>query len=166
MHYIYICDNQKKKVVPPFHYGFAFEMHHQYASKNLIFTLNAYRFSCSYDEVRAFLTSAAKEEIKESTEVYVPFDIINRNLGGSLIQEGDDNVDRNTETINGKNTYHSMARTLFQVQDPNVKQTIPRILVGKNKTLKIRNKNLFQVLPFEKPNKDHEPPRINYAQLT
>jgi hypothetical protein len=34
----------------------------------------------------------------------------------TLIQEGADNVDINTETIDGKDTFHSMARAVFQVK--------------------------------------------------
>ena len=37
--------------------------------------------------------------------------------GGCLVQEGDDNVDINTETVDGKDTFHSMARVVFQQQD-------------------------------------------------
>jgi hypothetical protein len=33
--------------------------------------------------------------------------------GGGLIQEGADNIDINTETVDGKNTFHSMARAVF-----------------------------------------------------
>jgi dTDP-4-dehydrorhamnose reductase len=39
-------------------------------------------------------------------------------LGGDFIQEGADNIDLYTETIDGKNTMHSMARAVIQmVQD-------------------------------------------------
>lgn len=35
------------------------------------------------------------------------------------MQEGDNNVDINTKTVDGKNSYHVMARVIFQVQDEN-----------------------------------------------
>jgi hypothetical protein len=38
-----------------------------------------------------------------------------KTLGGDFIQEGADNIDLNTETIDRKNTMHSMARAIFQV---------------------------------------------------
>jgi hypothetical protein len=38
-----------------------------------------------------------------------------KTLGGDFIKEGADNIDLNTETIDGKNTMHSMARAVFQV---------------------------------------------------
>jgi hypothetical protein len=34
--------------------------------------------------------------------------------GGDLIQEGADNIDINTETVDGKNTFHSIA--IFQIR--------------------------------------------------
>jgi hypothetical protein len=46
--------------------------------------------------------------------IYVPDGIIPMHQGGGLIQEGADNIDINTETVDGKNTFHSMARAVFQ----------------------------------------------------
>jgi hypothetical protein len=46
--------------------------------------------------------------------VYVPDGIVPVCQGGCLIQEGADNIDINTEKINGKNTFHSMGRAIFQ----------------------------------------------------
>ena len=42
--------------------------------------------------------------------------LIPNDEGGALIQEADDNVDHNTETIDGKETLHAMARVIFQRQ--------------------------------------------------
>ena len=36
--------------------------------------------------------------------------------GDRIIQEGADNMDINAETISRKNTFHSMARAVFQYQ--------------------------------------------------
>ncbi len=56
------------------------------------------------------------DKIKEG--VYIPNGVtsIPVSSGGKLVHEGDDNVDINTETIDGKNTFHSMARVVFQQQ--------------------------------------------------
>jgi hypothetical protein len=47
--------------------------------------------------------------------------------GGGLIQEGVDKIDINTETVDGKNTFHSMAMAVFQIRhyavDPNISQS-------------------------------------------
>jgi hypothetical protein len=48
-------------------------------------------------------------------EVKQPFGTSPKTLGGDFIQEGADNIELNTETIDGKNTMHSMARAVFQV---------------------------------------------------
>jgi hypothetical protein len=45
---------------------------------------------------------------------FAPDGIISVQEGGVLIQEGADNIDLNTETIDGKDTFHSMAHAVFQ----------------------------------------------------
>jgi hypothetical protein len=64
--------------------------------------------------VRRFLTSVAlKEEDRIKEGVYVPDGIVPVCQGGCLIQEGADNIYINTETIDGKDTFHFMARAVF-----------------------------------------------------
>jgi hypothetical protein len=71
----------------------------------------------SYSEVRRFLTSVAlKEEESIKEGIYVPDGIVPVCQGGCLIQEGADNIDINTEIIDGKDTFHSMARAVFQAR--------------------------------------------------
>ena len=51
-------------------------------------------------------------------------------LDCSLVQEGDDNVDINCQTFDGKNTLHAMARVLFQEQATDkapTQERIPRV---------------------------------------
>jgi hypothetical protein len=58
--------------------------------------------------MRRFLTSVAlKEEDSIKEGVYVPDGIVPVCQGGCLIQEGADNIDIHTETIYGKDTFHS-----------------------------------------------------------
>ena len=66
-------------------------------------------------EVRQFLTSAANHEIAKTEVSFIPYGISPKPLDSDFIQEGADNIDLNTETIDGKNTMHSMARAVFQV---------------------------------------------------
>ena len=97
-----------KKQFTPFSIGLA--LHHE----QLIETLNSYGFCANYTEVRRFLTSAANHEISKSQSgLFIPNGICLKISGGGFIQEGSDNVDLNTETIDGKNTFHSMARAVF-----------------------------------------------------
>ncbi len=61
-----------------------------------------------------FRTSVTTMESKKvSRGVYTPSGIL---PDGSFIHEWPDNVDINTETVDGKDTYHSMARVVFQKQ--------------------------------------------------
>jgi hypothetical protein len=87
----------------------------QYNSGGRVDNLNSHGFCASYSEVRRFLTSVAlKEEDSIKEGVYVPDGIVPVCQGGCLIQEGADNIDINTETIDGNDTFHSMARAVLQ----------------------------------------------------
>ena len=61
------------------------------------------------------MTSAANHEIAKPEVSCIPYRTNPKTLGGDFIQEGADNIDLNTETIDGKTTMHSMARAVFQV---------------------------------------------------
>ena len=103
-------------------FGLAVPLYHDIGSKQLIETLHSNGFCASYGEVRRYLTSIAHHEIEKIQDsVYVPDGII------PMHQEGADNIDINTETVDGKNTFHSMARTVFQIRhyavDPNISQS-------------------------------------------
>ena len=58
------------------------------------------------------MTSAA--EIETETLQDAVLAMVSCADGGHLIHEGEDNIDINAETIAGKNTFHSMARVVFQ----------------------------------------------------
>ena len=114
---IYCSRQGKNQVIPPFHVGLMAQLQHYYGSRALIETFTSYGMRGNYDELRALQTVVAEEQMSRAEDgVYVPPEIIPNTEGGTLIQEGDDNVDINVETVNGKNTYHSMARVLFQEQ--------------------------------------------------
>jgi hypothetical protein len=83
-----------------FHLGLAIQLYHDIGSKQLIKTLHSNGFRASYGEVRRYLTIIAHNEIEKIQDgVYVPDGIIPMHQGGDLIQEGADNIDINTETI-------------------------------------------------------------------
>ena len=95
-------------------------MHHENGKSSIVDALNANGFCVSYDELRKFITAASKHEVSRTEDgIYVPAGILSVSDGGYLIHEGDDNVDINAETIDGKNTFHSMARVIFQNQQIN-----------------------------------------------
>ena len=51
--------------------------------------------------MRQFLTSAANHEIAKPEVSCIPYRTNPKTLGGDFIQEGADNIDLNTETIDG-----------------------------------------------------------------
>ena len=63
-------------------------------------------------------------------ELYIPSSMDITTVDCSLVQEGDDNVDTNCQTFDGKNTLHAMARVLFQEQATDkapTQEIIPRV---------------------------------------
>jgi hypothetical protein len=69
------------------------------------------------------MTSAAETEIETHQDgVYIPNGIVSCAGGGYLIHERDDNIDSNAEKIDGKNTFHSVARVVFQERSAAVQQ--------------------------------------------
>ena len=96
-----------RDVLTPFHLGIAVQLYHDIGSKQLIETLHSNGCCASYGEVRRYLTSIAHHEIEKNQDgVYVPDCIIPMHQGGDLVQEGVDNIGINTETVDGKNTFH------------------------------------------------------------
>ena len=55
--------------------------------------------------MRQFLTNAANHEIAKTEVSCIPYGISPKTLCGYFIQEGADNIDLNTETIDGKKNY-------------------------------------------------------------
>ena len=98
------------------------------------------------------------------TDVYIPPEIVPIASGGALIHEGDDNIDINAETIDGKNTFRSMAWVVFQQQCvTNSAADIPKVKRGKRKSLLLgeTGASLTECRPFRKPTHRPEPPRID-----
>ena len=157
---IYNCS----KMMTPFVFGLAVQLHHDYGKRALIDCLHAHGLSISYSDLRQFLTSLASDECNFIDDgVYVPSSISPIEDGGNLIQEGDDNVDINTETIDGKNTFHSMARVIFQKhkEPPKSQRKIKRV---KAKSLTSNEKILSEitdVIMVQQPNKKAEPPKCD-----
>jgi len=129
--------------------GLALQVHHIYYSKILIEILHSHGLCASYHEVRQYLTSVAYHEIKKIEQgSYLPHRIISTNGETNLIQEGADNVDINTETIDGKDTFHSMARAVFQVQSSSDRPTVDPIKRSADRSLHITeaSSNIIWVL--------------------
>lgn len=150
------------RIITPFVFGIGVQLHHDYGKRAIIDCLHAHGLCVSYTELRQFLTSLA---FSESTHVedgiYIPSKITHINQGGMLIQEGDDNVDINTETIDGKNTFHSMARVVFQKQTvkPKQERRIRKIKASSMASLDKKFSDITNVTTVYQPNKKPEPPK-------
>ena len=162
--------SSRNQVITPLHLGLAAQLHHDYGKKDIIDTLHAHGFCVSYDEMRRFITALGQDEVNRMQgNVYIPHGLMPRAQGGSLIQEGDDNIDINCETVDGKGTFHSMARVVFQEQPVHtdaVIQRFDRIKVGQEKSLPLNSENeslLKTVMLFDKPKQRPEPQRIENA---
>ena len=153
-----------RKVITPFHFGLAVQMHHEYGKRSIIDTLNSYGLCMSYDELRRFMTSAATEQIDHNSDVYVPPEMLPISQGGALIHEGDDNIDINTETLDGKDTYHSIARVIFQKQnlDDNWTRGVEQIPRGNRRSLHLSDaaQSYTQCREYQKPAVRPQPPRV------
>lgn len=129
--------------------------------------MNACGFCVTYTELRRYLTSDANHEIDGiSGDRYIPGGILPISEGGHLIQEGSDNIDLNTETLDGKNTFHSLARAVFQIKSTgDYDYCSERINRGTDRSLSIDDttSSLTDAIPYSKPKCRAEPSRRSYA---
>ena len=92
-----------RKVITPLHLGLATQMHHENGKSSIVDALNANGFCVRYNELRKFIRAPSKHEVSRTGDgIYVPAGILPVSDGGHLIPEGDDNVDINAETTDGK----------------------------------------------------------------
>jgi hypothetical protein len=158
-----------KNSFTPFTLGLALQMHHVYGSKNLVETLHSHGFCASYNELRRYLTSLADHEIYKLKMEHIFLMVFVRCPEKvTLIQEGADNVDINTETIDAKDTFHSMARAVFQVKSaPPSSEALngARIKRNQERSLPLTETTyaLISCLPYDKPKERMEPIRREYA---
>ena len=86
---------------------------------------------------------------------------------GGLIQEGADNIDLSTETIDGKDTFHSMARAVFQTCRSHDDSFLRKLKVrrGQESTFQLTESasTIMSCLPFTKPRSRGSPSRISNA---
>ena len=85
-------------VIAPLQIGLGVQMHHHFASRYLIDTLNAMGFCSSYYEVRRFERCSAISAVEDLDEI----------LPGGFIHHVADNVDHDICTLDGNNTFHGM----------------------------------------------------------
>ena len=156
----------------PFHLGLAIQMITQFGSRDLVDILFPYGLCISYDALRQFQTSASLHQLESSNEnpSYVPQEIIPLSECGHIIHEGDDNIDSNTETIDGKGTFHSMARVVFQLQEKGIPGRNLYIRKQDKRSLSLTTSSDNQSKPYgySKPTSRPEPAKRQeaYEELT
>lgn len=87
-----------RTLLSPLQIGLGVQLHHSFASRFLVSTLNSLGFCSSYSEIQRF---------ESNTSISQGLDIPD-NLGQSFIQYVADNVDHNLRTLDGNNTFHGM----------------------------------------------------------
>ncbi|KAK7096605.1 hypothetical protein V1264_005881 [Littorina saxatilis] len=91
-------------LIAPLQIGLGVQMHHCFGSKFLIDTVYSLGFSSSYREVKTYEMSAAATQ-----EIIVPA------TDEHFMQYMADNVDHNTGTIDGLNTFHGMGMMIASI---------------------------------------------------
>ena len=100
-------------MLAPLQVGLGVMLHHQCCSRYLIDNLNAMGFCCSYSEVQRFEANAAADQNTD----------IPGCASGVTLQYVADNVDHNSATLDGKDTFHLMG--IMAVTTPATKRTHP-----------------------------------------
>ena len=124
-------------IICPLQISLGVQLHQQFASRFLIDTLNSLGYCSSYSEVKRFQSCAAK--VEGSTKHNV-----NEN---ACIQFVADNVDHNTCTLDGLNTFHGMGIMGAITPGGKSNRTIPRVEVS---TKDILNLGTVDVIPYHK----------------
>ena len=122
-------------IIMPLQLGLAVEMHHHFASRYLIDTLNEHGFCSPCHEVQRFERNAA---VTSGTDVpnYTDSD---------YIQYIADNVDHNVRTIDGYNTFHGMGMLGVITPAKQSTRTIPRVTVTNEDILAVGRVNIHHM---------------------
>ena len=101
----------------PLQLGSAVQMHHHFGSRFLNDTLNKMGFAASYDEVKKYECSAAASNCLNIPDIQ----------DSHFIQFSADNVDHNTRTLDGLNTFHGMGMIAMITPGVDHRKPIPKL---------------------------------------
>ena len=93
-------------------------MHHHFGSPFLIDALHCHGFCCAYNEVQQFEWNAA---LSYNTDI--------PNYMSAFVQYAADNVDHNSRTLDGHNTFHGTGMIVFITPENQCTKPIPRVKV-------------------------------------
>lgn len=106
-------------IITPLQLALGVQLNHQYGSRFLLDTLRSLGFCSTYAEVNRFERSAAASQGTEIPNLTVE----------TFVQYVTDNVDHNTCTIDGYNTFHGMSMISAITPGRASTERIPRIVV-------------------------------------
>lgn len=102
-------------LLAPLQIGLAVQMHHHFASRFLIDSLNEHGFCSPYHEVQRFNQNAA---VDDGTDIPLSTD--------QFVQYAADNVDHDIRTIDGNNTFHGMGMIATITPEIQQRHQVPR----------------------------------------
>ena len=105
-------------LLAPLQFGLGVQMHHHFGSRFLIDALHCHGFCCAYNEVQQFEQNAA---LSYNTDI--------PNYMSEFVQYAADNVDHNSRTLDGHNTFHGMGMIVVITPENQCTKPIPRVKV-------------------------------------
>ena len=115
-----------RSILAPLQVGLGIQLHHHFASKFLIDSLNKHGFCCSYSEVIKF----------ECNDAVAHF-----------VQYVADNVDHNIQTIDGMNTFHDMGMIDTTTPATANNRHVPWITISAEKISAVGTVNILSFMP-------------------
>ena len=145
------------KIHTPITFGLGVKLHHDHGSPELIDDLSTLGYSIPYDEVRRFITAIALDQLSTKYDVHIPRDIsvYDPENVRTTVDAAIDHVDQDEQTIDGKNTTHSMAVVLYQ-RSPKPEET-PCILRTTKKPIDAQSCDEDEIKRYNKPHTKPEP---------
>ena len=139
-----------RAIVAPLQLGLGVQMHHHFASKFLIDSLNSHGFCSSYSTIQKYERSAA---VTQGTDIpgWIP---------GRFVQYVADNVDHNTRTLDGADTFHGMGIVASITPGTDTTTCIPKRDVTADE---IAQTGSIAIRPYCGPREDT--PRLRYSEL-
>ena len=110
--------SRPRVLLAPLQFGLGVQMHHHFGSRFLIDALLCHGFCCSYNEVQQFERNAA---FSHNTDI--------PNYRSEFVQYAADNVDHNSRTLDGHNTFHGMGMIVAITPENQCTKPIPRVKV-------------------------------------
>ena len=93
-------------LLAPLQFGLGVQMHHHFGSRFLIDALHCHGFCSAYNEMQQFEWNAA---LSHNTDI--------PNYKSEFLQYAADNVDHNSRTLDGHNTFHGMGMIVVITPD-------------------------------------------------